>query len=117
MNHTPGPWTVEKISFLEATCDPSMFSSTTRVPAHAIWSPDNQRHTGEFLIARVEHWKHGAEHESAANASLISAAPDLLVELQIARFRLKNHVSDSVLAQMDKVIAKATAALAAKDNS
>lgn len=92
--HTPGPWRV----FEHSWCDTSIVASSFD---HSICSLDINHATEESQAAD--------EAVMAANARLIAAAPELLVELRQLAETAHNHftVPDSVWAAIAKAAGSA----------
>lgn len=65
MKHTPGPWTVDAMGFIYASADSEL--------------PENSNQGAELVLAKL--LSHSTVR-TAGNASLISAAPDLLAAVQ-----------------------------------
>lgn len=65
MKHTPGPWAVDAMGFIYASADSEL--------------PENSNQGAELVLAKL--LSHSTVR-TAGNASLISAAPDLLAALQ-----------------------------------
>ena len=65
MKHTPGPWTVDAMGFIYASADGEL--------------PENSNQGAELVLAKL--LSHSTVR-TAGNASLISAAPDLLAAIE-----------------------------------
>ena len=65
MKHTPGPWTVDAMGFIYASADSEL--------------PENSNQGAELVLAKL--LSHSTVR-TAGNASLISAAPDLLAAIE-----------------------------------
>lgn len=84
VKHTPGPWTVTSDGFIAA--------------------PSDQMNEGYYVASL-----HGYA-ERSANASLISAAPEMLEALMEARAQMQHlYGKTNVLDRIDAAIAKAEA--------
>ena len=99
-DHTPGPWVVEVF----ASCDTEPGEGAmTLICAYA----DEDGKEG-FALAWVNRWSYGDDPptgESAANARLIAAAPELLAACRIAR---QYPAAITTELALDAAIAKAT---------
>lgn len=107
--HTPGPWVAcnawshEKPTGAHTLIHRiGYYSSMEHKPAVAVYAIGPKP---------IEHWCERDEIETKANAHLIAAAPEMLEALQLCRWHMYEHASntpDNAFEKLCAAIAKAT---------